>query len=60
MVNLTVYDLVGRQVAVLENRVMSTGEHQVMFNAQNLASGVYIYRLVTGEQQLTGKMILIK
>lgn len=59
-VNLTVYDMVGRQVAVLENRVMSAGAHQVTFDAGHLASGVYIYRLVTGEQQLTGKMILIK
>jgi hypothetical protein len=59
-VNLSVYDQIGRLVAVLENGVMSAGVHQVTFDANYLASGVYIYRLVTGEQQLTGKMILIK
>lgn len=59
-VSLDVYDLMGRKVATLVNGKQSAGEQSINFDASNLASGVYIYRLSTGNQVLTKKMILLK
>ncbi len=57
---LSVYDLTGRQVAVLLNEQRSAGTHTVQFNAESLSSGVYIYRLQSAGQTLTRSMTLIK
>tara|TARA_R110000868_G_scaffold410693_1_gene699766 strand:+ start:5031 stop:7610 length:2580 start_codon:yes stop_codon:yes gene_type:complete len=59
-VSLAVYDLMGRKVATLVNSKQSAGEQSINFDASNLASGVYIYRLNTGNQLFTKKMILLK
>ena len=59
-VTLQVFDLLGRQVAELVNEVQSAGMHSIHFNAEHLSSGLYIYRLQTGEQVLTQQMSLIK
>ena len=58
--NLTVYDALGREVATLVNETMPVGNHSVMFNAENLSSGVYIYILRAGDVMLTQKMMLVK
>ncbi len=60
-VTLEVFDVLGRKVATLinaENRV--AGRHTINFDAQNLASGMYIYRLQAGNSVLTKKLTLIK
>lgn len=44
-VKLAVYDLLGREVAMLTNEIRGQGNHSVVFNASNLPSGVYIYKL---------------
>ncbi|MDG5767564.1 YCF48-related protein [Balneolales bacterium ANBcel1] len=59
-VHLSVYNMIGQQVAVLVDETLQAGTHQVAFDAANLASGVYIYRLSTGTTSLTRKMMLIK
>ncbi|MEX0843958.1 MAG: DUF5689 domain-containing protein [Balneolaceae bacterium] len=61
-VTLQVFDLLGREVATLVNgERRAAGEHQVTFEAGNLSSGVYIYRLSTGNgQHLMKKMLLVK
>ena len=60
-VQLTVYDLLGRQVATLINgESLAAGTHQVAFDASNLASGVYIYRLETEGFTQTRQMMLLK
>jgi len=59
-VRLEVFDITGRRVAFLVNERQSAGQHQVSFNASTLSSGVYLYRLTTGELIRTRKMILIK
>jgi endonuclease I len=59
-VRLDVFDILGKRVAVLVNRKIATGEHQVQFNAANLPSGVYLYRLSTPAGILTKKMLLVK
>ncbi len=57
---LSVYDLVGREVAVLVDGLMPAGEHSVTFNASALPSGIYFYILQSGTQQMSRKMILMK
>lgn len=57
---LTVYDLMGRQVGRLLDGWLEPGDHDVTFDASNLSSGVYVYRLVAGDFSGSGKMVLIK
>jgi hypothetical protein len=59
-VSLVVYDLLGREVAELVKERKSPGTYEVVFNAGDLASGVYLYRLTTGTFTQTRKMILVK
>lgn len=59
-VSLRVFDMLGREVAMLVNGQVEAGYHSVNFDAGNLASGVYIYRLEAGNQIMTRKMTLIK
>jgi hypothetical protein len=57
---LVVYDQLGRRVALLQNGPRNSGTHQVTFDATNLSSGVYFYRLKTEAGIITKKMLLIK
>ncbi len=59
-VRLAVYDLLGREVAVLVDGYQTPGEHHVMFDARSLASGVYFYRLVSGGSVQTRKMTFVR
>jgi ligand-binding sensor domain-containing protein len=64
-VELTVYDIRGRLVKVLEQGQVTAGSHQVLWDATNqngdtVPSGVYIYRLRTGNQVFSRKMMLLK
>jgi hypothetical protein len=57
---LRVYDMLGREVATLLNGYTTLGTHEVQFNAANLASGVYFYRLTSGSFTRVKKMMLMK
>jgi predicted GH43/DUF377 family glycosyl hydrolase len=59
-VNLTVYNVLGEEVATLVNETKAPGNYEVNFNAVNLTSGIYFYKLQTGSFNETKKMILIK
>ncbi len=59
-VRLTVYDMLGREVAVLVDGLQSAGAHEIPFNAQNLPSGLYMYRLTTQEGEVAKVMSLLK
>lgn len=59
-VELTVYTILGQKVQTLINRRLSAGSHSYTFDASELTSGVYIYRLNSGKQSITKKMLLIK
>lgn len=60
MQSLKVYDVLGNEVATLVNEFMEAGQHEVEFEANDLASGVYIYRIQTAEFTETKKMILLR
>ena len=59
-VNLSVYNVAGRQVAEVANGWRDSGVHEVTFDAANLASGIYLYRLTTADFTASGKMVLMK
>jgi exonuclease III len=60
LVRLKIYDILGREVATLVDRIQSPGNYEVKFDASSLPSGVYFYRLVTRGMSLTKKMILMR
>lgn len=59
-VQLTVFDLLGREVRTLENGQMAAGRHQVVFEAEALPSGVYLLHLSTPSGSSTQRMVLVK
>lgn len=59
-VRLVVYDLLGREVAILGSERNSPGSYEVKIDAAGLASGVYLYRLTAGSLVQTRKMVVIK
>jgi len=60
VVKLSIYDTLGKEVAVLVNAMVETGFSEVSFNALNLPSGIYFYRLQAGDFIQTKKMVLLK
>ena len=59
-VSLKVYDMLGRELRTLVNQTQNQGRYEVKFNARDLASGVYIYRLQVNDFVTSKKMMLIK
>lgn len=59
-VELKVFDINGRSVATLINGYTAAGDHQLEFNAADLASGVYFYRIATPQFTKTRRMVLVK
>jgi len=59
-VKLTVYDLMGREVAQLVSGINEAGTHSVEFNGAGLSSGVYFYTLTGNNLSLTHKFVLMK
>jgi len=59
-VRLAVYDLLGKEVAVLVNERKEPGEYEFTFDARNLAGGMYVCRLTAGGHVETRKMVLLR
>ena len=59
-VSLIIYDILGRRVKQLVNDKQQPGRYEIKFDASNLASGVYIYQLITDKYINAKKMILLK
>jgi len=57
---LTVFDMLGREIATLVNKKQSMGSYEVEFDASNLTSGIYFYTLRSGGFVESKKMLLIK
>lgn len=68
IVKLVVYDILGKELEILVNQVQNAGSYNVNFNAKNLSSGIYYYRLIITEAgksngitfQQTKKMVLLR
>jgi len=59
-VKLSVFDVLGQEVAVLVEGVLSAGRHTVTWNAEGLTSGVYVCRLTVGKQSAVRRMVLLR
>jgi Spy/CpxP family protein refolding chaperone len=59
-VSLVVYDVQGREISTLVDEHLGAGEHAAPFNAVNLPTGTYLYRLTVGSGMQTGRMVLMK
>ncbi len=59
-VRLIIYDAIGNEVAVIVNETKSAGNYEVHWNAGNLASGIYLYKLKANNFEQVNKMLLIK
>jgi len=59
-VRLTVYDAIGKEIAVLIDNTMSAGSHVIQWNATSYASGVYFFRIEADNFKMTNKMLLMK
>jgi hypothetical protein len=57
---LKIYDVLGKEIAVLVNEQLKPGIYEIDWNAENLPSGVYFYSLITNEFTQTKKMVVIK
>ena len=65
MVNITIYDIIGRQVKTLVNGSQTVGYKSIQWNATNTAgqpvsAGIYLYTIEAGEFRQTKKMVLLK
>jgi hypothetical protein len=60
LVNLKIFDVLGREVAVLLNEKMPAGRYSVKWDASRFSSGIYFYRLQAGKFRETKRMILLK
>ena len=60
LTRLIIYDLLGREVDILIDVQLSAGYHSLTWNAANVASGIYFYRLTSGSFVATKKLLLLK
>ena len=59
-VKVMIYNVLGQQVAVLQNGKMQAGEHKFTFDASRFASGMYFYRVEANNFRAVKKMLLVK
>jgi hypothetical protein len=59
-ISLIVYDIMGREICVLEEDFLLSGTYQVIFDASKFASGIYFAQLQAGDFMQTQKMVLMK
>ena len=60
IVKLNIFNTLGEEVAQIVNEQLQAGTYYYNFNAENLPSGVYIYKLITSNYQSSNKMLLLK
>jgi hypothetical protein len=60
VVSLKIYDLLGKEISTLINEVKSAGNYEVNFDAEQLTSGIYFYKIEAGNYIEAKKMILMK
>ena len=59
-ITMSVYDITGKLVETLVNEILSTGNHSIQWNPQNLASGLYIVQLKAGQKTFNQIITFIK
>ncbi len=59
-VTMKIYNALGQEVSTVVNEFLNAGSYKVNFNAENLASGMYIYKITAGNFVSAKKMLLLK
>jgi hypothetical protein len=59
-ITLKVFDALGTEVETIAEGKYPAGVHEVVFNAEKLSSGLYLYRIISGSNELTRKMMVVK
>ena len=59
-IKIEVYNLIGAKVITLINKELPAGRHEIKFDTSQLKSGVYLYRLTSGDQRFTRRMTVSK
>jgi len=59
-VSFEIYDILGRNIAILSEGYQSAGRHSIVWNAAEVSSGVYFYRISAGEREAFGSCLLLK
>jgi len=59
-VKISIYDILGRSVKTILDAQLTAGDHSINFNASDVASGIYFYKLTAGKYHATRKMMLLK
>ncbi len=59
-VTINIYDMLGNEVESIKQGYKQAGNHEVLFNGENLSSGVYIYKLITEKRSVSKKMLYLK
>jgi hypothetical protein len=60
LTKIIIYDFLGREIRILINKKVEAGYHEINFDSHNLSSGVYFYRIQSGDFIQSKKMILMK
>ena len=60
IVKLSIYNPEGKEIIILHNGTMAEGNYEADFDGSNFASGVYYYKLESGDNVITKKMVLLK
>jgi hypothetical protein len=60
MTSLKVYDILGREIAIIVNEQLKPGTYEVDFDGSRYSSGIYFYSLEAGDFRQTLKMVLVK
>src|SRR3990172_2010479 len=60
IVTVTIYDILGREVATLVNEQLKPGTYEVQWDGREFSSGIYFYKLISGNYLETKKMVLLK
>jgi hypothetical protein len=59
-VSLKIYDMLGREIAIIKSEQLKSGTHEFVWNASNYPSGIYFYKLISGDYAETKRMVIIK
>ncbi|MCX6164545.1 MAG: T9SS type A sorting domain-containing protein, partial [Ignavibacteriae bacterium] len=60
LVTIKIYDILGKEVEVITSKVFSAGTYSIDYDGSKLSSGVYFYKLTSGDFSSTKKMMLVK
>ncbi|MBK8984238.1 MAG: T9SS type A sorting domain-containing protein [Ignavibacteria bacterium] len=56
---MKIYDILGKEINLLLNEIRNAGKHSIEFNANNLSSGVYFYKIEAGDFKAVKQMLLL-